>query len=114
LLRVLRSRLEMVKLAREWRHWSRRIAEAAREVLGDCEVYVFGSVAEGEEVGGSDVDILIVSSRVPDKQRRVWELKARIEERAGLPPYHPYELHLVNEEEAKWYFKHVRKLVRIA
>ena len=41
-------------------------------------------------------------------------MKAKIEEVAGLPLYHPYEIHLVNEEEAKWYFKHVRKLVRIA
>ena len=57
---ILRSRLELVRLARQWRYWSRRIAEAAREVLGECEVYVFGSIVEGRATGGSDVDILIV------------------------------------------------------
>ena len=59
MLRILRSRLEMAKLAREWRYWSLRIAEVARKALGECEVYVFGSVAEGRSAGGSDVDVLI-------------------------------------------------------
>lgn len=58
---ISRSRLEMVRLAREWRYWSKKLAEAARRVLGGCEVHVFGSVAEGRAVGGSDVDIPIVS-----------------------------------------------------
>lgn len=113
MLEILRSRLEMVKLAKEWRYWSERIARAAEEVLGECEVYVFGSVAEGKNVGGSDVDILIVSSNVPSKQRERWELKAKIEEKAGLPLYHPYEIHLADRKEAEWYFRHAGRLIRV-
>ncbi len=75
MLRILRSRLEMVKLASKWRYWSRRIAEAAEKVLGECEVYVFGSVIKGGSVGGSDVDILIVSDNVPSRLRERWNLK---------------------------------------
>ncbi len=34
-----------------------------REVLGDVEVYLFGSYARGDWVEGSDVDIVVVSPR---------------------------------------------------
>lgn len=64
-------------------------------------------------MGGSDVDILIVSSNVPGKQRKRWELKAKIEERAGLPLYHPYEIHLANKKEAEWYLRHAGRLIRV-
>lgn len=113
MLRILRSRLEMVKLAKEWRFWSRRIAEAAKRVLGDCEVYVFGSIVEEKATGGSDVDILIVSDKIPDKLGERWKLKAKIEEEARLPLYHPYEIHLVNRKEAEWYYKHIRRKVKV-
>ncbi|ADI32021.1 DNA polymerase beta domain protein region [Staphylothermus hellenicus DSM 12710] len=103
----------MARLIREWRMWSRRVAEAAEKVLGECKVYVFGSVAEGRATGGSDVDILIVSKNTPSRARDRWELIARIEEEAGLPLFHPYQIHLVNNEEAKWYYKHIRKKIQI-
>ena len=113
MLRILKSRREMVKLAKEWRFWSKRIAEAAKKILGDCEIYVFGSIVEGKAAGGSDVDVLIVSDKIPGKLGERWKLKAKIEEEAGLPLYHPYEVHLVNKEEARWYYKYVRKRVKI-
>jgi len=113
LLKILKSRLEVIRLARRWRYWSRRIAEASKSVLGDCEVYVFGSYIEGEATGGSDVDILIISDRVPQKTSVRWDLISRIEDLSGLPPFHPYEIHLVNRREAEWYFKFIRKKVRI-
>ncbi len=48
---ILKSRLEMARMAREWRLWASRIAGAAERLIGGCEVYVFGSVAEGRETG---------------------------------------------------------------
>ena len=110
--RLVEARAEIVKLAREWRAWVRRIALAAKEVLGECEVYVFGSVAEGRAVGGSDVDVLIVSKSTPRTNRGRWEVLTRIEVLAGLPYYHPYQIHLVTPGEAEWYFRHAKKLIR--
>jgi len=110
---ILKARLEMAKLARQWQYWSRKIAEAAKMILVTCEVYVFGSVVEGHMTGGSDVDILIISDNVPSKARERWKLKVMIEEQAGLPLYHPYEIHLVSKREAKWYMRHIRKKVPI-
>ncbi|MHA1581549.1 MAG: nucleotidyltransferase domain-containing protein [Candidatus Baldrarchaeia archaeon] len=74
---------------------------------------MFGSVVRGEAVGGSDVDILIVHSKIPESRKKRAEIVVRIEEKAGLPLYHPFEIHLVNKEEAKWYFRHIDKFIRI-
>ena len=88
-------------LIRQWRVWSAAIAEAAVKVLGPCEVYVFGSVVEGHETGGSDVDVLVVAEHLPTRFKVRGELKAKIEVEAKLPLYHPFEIHLVTREEAE-------------
>lgn len=111
---ILKSRLEMVRLAKQWKHWSKKIATAAHKILGECEVYIFGSIIEGKATGGSDVDILIVSDKLPQTNKDRWEIRARIEEEAGLPLYHPYEIHLANTKEAQWYFKHIKKYIKIS
>lgn len=105
--------MEIMKLTKEWKKWSKRIADASKEILGECKVYVFGSVTKKEAVGGSDVDILIVHNKLPESKKKRAELVVKIEEKAGLPLYHPFEIHLANEEEAKWYFKHIDKLIQI-
>jgi len=101
LLKVLEARLKLNEMVREWRSYAKRIADAARTLLGPCEVYVFGSVARGLATGASDVDLLIVCSQLPKGCRGRGELKARIEEAAGLPLYHPFEIHLATDEEAR-------------
>lgn len=111
--RVFKARIELRRLALEWEKWCRKIAEAAKETLGSCEVYVFGSVAEGENTGGSDVDILIVCDKLPKRTKERGKLKAKIEENTGLPLYHPFEIHLVNRHEAEWYFRHCGKVIKI-
>jgi len=47
------------------------------------------------------------------EERERWKLKAKTEEEAGFPLYHPYEIHLVNKEEARWHRKYIREKVRI-
>jgi len=100
LLSLLKARLEITRVARDWRLWSKAIAKAARKVLGLCEVYVFGSVVEGRMTGGSDVDVLIVVDVLPENFAARANLVAEIEELARLPLYHPFEIHLVTRKEA--------------
>jgi len=100
-LRLLEARLKLRELAKEWPRWSERIAEAAEEILGPCEAYVFGSTVKGTATGASDVDILIISDRIPASNRGRGMLKAEIEEKAGLPLYHPFQIHLATREEAQ-------------
>jgi Predicted nucleotidyltransferases len=86
-------------MLRKWKEYGDRIAETASQVLGECEVFAFGSVVKGRATGGSDVDILVVSRNLPQGDRS--HLKALIEERAGLPPFHPFEIHLVTPQKAE-------------
>ncbi len=101
MLSLLKARVKISQIARQWRFWSEAIAKAAYEVLGSCNVYVFGSAAEGRVTGGSDVDVLIVADSLPGNFRARGELIAKIEEAANLPLYHPFQIHLATWEEAE-------------
>lgn len=97
--------LERAEILKNWREYAVKICSAAKSILPDARVYVFGSVVKGKAVGGSDVDILIVSGEMPKSNLERAKIKIRIEELADLPPHHPFELHLADVEEGKWYEK---------
>lgn len=101
MLSILEAKRNIIKLMRKWRLWSERIAYVADEILSSCEVYVFGSIIRGQATGASDVDILIISDQLPKNCKDRGELKAKIEEAANLPLYHPFEIHLATSIEAK-------------
>jgi len=105
--------LERARMVREWRSYVAKIADSARRILPDARIYVFGSVVRGEATGGSDVDVLIVSKGVPRGNIGRAELRERIELLSGLPLHHPFEIHLVSEDEAEWYFARVEGIVEI-
>lgn len=113
MLEVLKVKLKLRKLALEWVFWANSIGKAAKNLLGECETYVFGSVVEGKATRGSDVDILIVSDKIPENSRGRGNLKAKIEEMAGLPLSHPFEIHLANKHDFEWYRRHIKKVVKI-
>lgn len=92
------------RMLRSWREWIGRMAGAVKELLPDAEVYVIGSVAEGSAVGSSGLDLPTVSRAVPSRPR----------EAAGLPLYHPLELHLVRPEEAERYLRRCRRPIKLA
>ncbi len=48
------------------------IKRKAEEILGECEVYITGSFAEGRHNLSSDLDILIVSERIPERFSFDW------------------------------------------
>ncbi|RLI06519.1 hypothetical protein DRO24_04835, partial [Candidatus Bathyarchaeota archaeon] len=62
-------------------------------------------VVRGEAVGGSDVDILIIVDKLPWGVLGRAETKENIVEKAGLPYYHPFQIHLATREEAESYFE---------
>ncbi len=69
-----------------------------RLVLMESQVYLFGSVIEGNLVAASDIDILIIAD-IPKKHLKRAEIIANIEEKSGLPLSHPFEFHLLTQEE---------------
>ena len=81
-----------------------RINQSIKSVLSNSDVYVFGSILDGNLVGASDIDILIIAD-VPKKHLKRAEIIAKIEENAGLPLSHPFEFHLLTELELKKWIK---------
>ena len=107
--------LRRAEILKNWRSWMERIAKAIKELLPDAEVYVIGSVARGDYIAASDVDVLIVSAHTPEDLRSRSRIKAMIEEELGLPYYHPFELHLLKPDEAQQYLRRAKEgIVRIA
>jgi len=107
---------ERVKILKDWRKYANEIASSTKKILGDnARIYVFGSAVKEKLTAISDVDILIVSEKVPRSFMKKVKLKLRIIDLSGLPDHNPFELHIVNEEEAKVYFHHIKDdYVRIA
>lgn len=90
-----------------WREYAEKIAKSAKELYPQAEVYVFGGVAEDRITVLSDIDILVI---LPGKSvQELRELRTRIflnaVDKYGLPFDSPVELHVVNEERAKIYFR---------
>jgi len=107
---------ERAKILRDWRRYVDRIARSVKKILGDdARVYVFGSAVRGELTAISDIDILVVSKRVPRSFMERVKLKLKIMDSSSLPDHGPFELHLVDEREAKLYFYHIKgDYVRVA
>ena len=76
----------------------KKIESSIKVILKDSQIYLFGSVIEGNLVAGSDVDILIIAN-VPKNHLKRAEIIAAIEENVGLPLSHPFEFHLLTQEE---------------
>jgi predicted nucleotidyltransferase len=102
---------ERARVLRDWKKWLSRLKKAANEVLNSNLVglYVFGSVVTGNLVAASDIDLLIVTKGLPKSTIARSEIKEDIVDRAGLPLVHPFEIHLVDGEEAEVYFKRIGK-----
>ncbi|MFW6194351.1 MAG: nucleotidyltransferase domain-containing protein [Halobacteriota archaeon] len=56
------------KYFENYAEYAKLIKELAEDLLGNAEVYVFGSVVEGKSTPASDIDILIVSENTPHRQ----------------------------------------------
>jgi len=84
-----------------WESIAKRVAKASRKVLGDVEVYVFGGFAKGEVTAASDLDILIISGRLPRDVKGRVRVKEEIEVKAKLPLIHSVDIHLATPLEVK-------------
>ncbi len=106
---IFESSIKRAEMIHNWRIWVERIARVARSILGEASIYVIGSIVRGDYCGGSDIDVLIVSPNTPESHRGRAEIKALIEEEAGLPYYHPFQIHLVKPDESVIYLRRAGK-----
>ncbi|BFH73973.1 nucleotidyltransferase domain-containing protein [Sulfurisphaera javensis] len=99
-----------------WREYAEMILRSAKEFDNNVKVYVFGGVAEDRVTVLSDIDILLLfPGKLTDKE--IIELRRNIflnaVDKYGLPFDAPVELHVVDEERAKEYFRIAKKMILI-
>jgi len=97
------------KFRKNYKKYVSEIRDLAIDVFGKAEVYVFGSVVEGKTHPMSDIDVAVVVDD-PSEDKRL-ELYRKIRERFGM--LHPFEIHVLSNEEWKKYSKFIKKFENI-
>lgn len=95
MLEMMMIRKQMIE---HFKDYLKKILKACNFELKNSEIYLFGSALKGNQVAASDIDILIIAE-VPKNHLKRAEIISGIEENAGLPWNHPFEIHLINREE---------------
>ncbi len=94
--------LERRRILHDWARLAREAARAVRETHPKARVYVAGSVARGEAIAASDLDLIVVLDHQPSP-REAAEVIALIWEKLGLPLHHPLEIHVIGPEDLERY-----------
>ncbi len=103
--------MENKKYFDNYLYYAKLISKIVKELLGEAEVYVFGSVVEGKHTPASDIDILIVSKNVPKRLEDRAKISGEILKRIDV--FAPFEFHVVTPKEFEWYKRFVKKMVRV-
>ncbi len=92
---------------RKYREVAEKVKEAARKIVGDAKVYVFGSALTGRYTAASDIDILIVADIGKEETTL---LKAEIYKTVDAP----VEIHVATQEQfERWYKRYINRLEEI-
>ena len=85
------------------------IKERARKILGeDTKVFIFGSYLKKNFKLLSDIDILIVSDKIPEDPYEITKIKVKIIR--DFKPGHPFEIHLTNYKNFNnWYKRFIKE-----
>ena len=101
---MLEMMIKTNNMIKNHKKYLKKIENSIKTILKDPQIFLFGSIITGKLVAGSDIDILIIAD-IPKKHLKRAELIAEIEEDAGLPLSHPFELHLLTQEEVNTWIK---------
>lgn len=72
------------------------VKKIIKEIDSNAKVYVFGSTVRGKYTASSDIDILVITEKIGEKNRMVVEVYKHVEA--------PVELHTVTPEKSEnWY-----------
>lgn len=104
LSKMLEMMIRTNNMIKNHKKYLKKIESSIKTILKDPQIFLFGSIIDGNLVAGSDIDILIIAN-VPKKHLKRAEIIAEIEENAGLPLSHPFEFHLLTQEEVNIWIK---------
>ena len=89
------------KYFKDYLKFARLIKKRAEKIFSKARVLVFGSVIRGDYLPDSDIDILVISKRIPFDFSAQVRLKKKL---AKNFPDSPFQIHLVSPEiYEKWY-----------
>ncbi len=113
---VIRVRTAVLRELLRWREVLPAVVNAVKRVLGDVEIYVFGSAIEGKLTADSDIDIAIVLDEVPrrglDRASIIDAIWSELEKK-GIPWWYPLELHLLTKREKEMLEKGGAKFIDV-
>jgi predicted nucleotidyltransferase len=101
------------KYFRNYLRYAKILKENAKKILKDkkLKVIIFGSVIERDYTLSSDIDVLIISSRIPRKGIRRAKILEKIYDSIGI--FSPFEIHLLNKKDWKIYKKFIKKFKEV-
>ena len=88
-------------MLQKYQEIANKVKEIVRKIDPNAKVYVFGSVVKGIYTGASDIDILIVTNKIGLKYKMMIDVYREVEA--------PVELHIVTENQKKWYMRFIGK-----
>jgi predicted nucleotidyltransferase len=98
------------KYFKNYLFYAKRIKKIAQLLLGEVQVFVFGSVLRKDEIP-QDIDILIISPKLETGEQKI-KIKLKIQKKLGFSS--PFEFHLVSPDEySQWYRYFIKEKVEI-
>lgn len=90
--------------------WAKKIKKEVKNLLGETQVFIFGSVARKKTGPRSDIDVLVVSPQLKTTAIKS-QVRAKIWKKLGF--LSPFEIHLVTPSEFSWYQRFIDKKITI-
>jgi predicted nucleotidyltransferase len=82
-------------------YYARKIKRLLQDTLPDVEVIIFGSAISGKRKPDSDIDILVISEKVPHDLFERTKIRVKMERKF---PDAPFEIHLATPKQfLNWY-----------
>lgn len=108
---LIEKRKREKKYFKNYLAWAERIKKEAEKNLGEVKVFLFGSIIKGEVEPGSDIDILVISSKLRSAEKKS-QVRNKIFKKIGLDS--PFEVHLITPEQYQNWYKHfIKKKVEV-
>jgi len=98
------------KYFKDYLKYAKEIKKEAEKLLGKVKVFIFGSILKKEEIP-RDIDILIISPKLKKTYQKS-QIRAKLWKKIGFSA--PFEIHLINPEEYRqWYKYFIKEKIKV-
>lgn len=86
--------------------YAKKIKKVALRFFPKIKILLFGSAVKNQALPGGDIDVLIICEKLPSSALTRSKIKTKIYQALGFSS--PFEIHLVDEKEARWYQRFIK------